>query len=71
MIGNECMLGQVASFMEALALSYDEVVHKIPYRNLLVMQKDKIHPCTGVKITKTSGKEMAARRRQNKRESDK
>lgn len=67
MIGNECMLGQIASFMEALCLSYDEVVHKIPYRNLLVMQKDKIHPCTGVKITHTSGKDMASRRRQNKR----
>lgn len=67
MIGNECMLGQIASFMEALNLTYDEVVHKIPYRNLLVMQKDKIHPCTGVKISKSSGKDMASRRRQNRR----
>lgn len=64
MIGNECLLGQIASFMEALCLSYDEVVHKIPYRNLLVMQKDKIHPCYGTKITKTTGKDMAARRGQ-------
>lgn len=70
MIGNECMLGQIASFMEALGLTYDEVVHKIPYRNLLVMQRDKIHPCTGVKINKTSGKEMAERRRRNKKKSD-
>lgn len=67
MIGNECLLGQIASFMEALNLTYDEVVHKIPYRNLLVMQKDKIRPCTGVKITKTSGKSMAERRRRNKK----
>lgn len=52
--------------MEALCLSYDEVVYKIPYRNLLIMQKDKIHPCTGVKVNKISGKNMAARRRQNK-----
>lgn len=66
MIGNECMLGQIASLMEALALSYDEVVHKIPYRNLLIMQKDKIHPCYGTKINKVSGKDMMARRRQNK-----
>lgn len=67
MIGNECMLGQIASFMEALCLSYDEVVYKIPYRNLLIMQKDKIHPLLGEKVVKTTGKEMASRRRQNKR----
>ncbi|MCX4277852.1 hypothetical protein [Muribaculum sp.] len=53
--------------MEALCLTYDEVVYKIPYRNLLVMQKDKIHPCTGTIISKTTGKDMASRRRQNKR----
>lgn len=29
--------------METLHLTYDEVVFKIPYRNLLVMQRDKIH----------------------------
>lgn len=37
------MLGQIATFMETLHLAYDEVVYKIPYRNLLVMQKDKLH----------------------------
>ncbi len=66
MIGNECMLGQIASFIETLALSYEEVVYKIPYRNLLIMQKDKLHPCTGTKVKRVSGKDMAARRRQNK-----
>lgn len=66
MIGNECLLGQIASFMEALGLSYDEVVYKIPYRNLLIMQKDKIRPCTGIKVKRITGKDMAARRRQNK-----
>lgn len=30
-----------------LHLSYDEVVYKIPYRNLLIMQKDKLHVCYG------------------------
>lgn len=60
------MLGQIASFMEALGLTYDEVVHKIPYRNLLIMQKDKAHPCYGTKVTKTTGKSMAQRRRKNK-----
>lgn len=33
------MLGQIASFMDSLHLSYDEVVYKIPYRNLIIMQK--------------------------------
>nr|DAZ09541.1 MAG TPA: hypothetical protein [Caudoviricetes sp.] len=37
------MLGQIASFMDSLHLSYDEVVYKIPYRNLIIMQKDKLH----------------------------
>lgn len=37
------MLGQVASFMENLHLSYKEVVEVIPYRNLIIMQKDKLH----------------------------
>ncbi len=42
-VGNETMLGQVASFMENLHLSYKEVVEVIPYRNLIIMQKDKLH----------------------------
>ena len=66
MIGNDTLLGQIATLMENLHLSYDEVVYKIPYRTLLVMQKDKLHPCIGVKIKKISGKEMAARRRKTK-----
>ena len=37
------MLGQIASFMDSLHLSYDEVVCKIPYRNMIIMQKDKQH----------------------------
>ena len=40
-IGNDCLLGQIASFMENLHLSYKEVVCEIPYRNLVIMQKDK------------------------------
>lgn len=35
------MLGQIASFMESLHLSYHEVLHEIPYRNLILMSKDK------------------------------
>ena len=29
--------------METLHLSYPEVVHEIPYCNLVIMQKDKLH----------------------------
>ena len=35
------MLGQIATFIEYLHLSYDEVVRGIPYRNLQVMMRDK------------------------------
>lgn len=65
MIGNACLFGQIASFIEALGLTYDEVVYKIPYRNLLMMQRDKLRPCYGQKVVKTTGKEMLARRRKN------
>lgn len=62
MIGNDTLLGQIATLIETLHLSYDDVVYKIPYRNLLIMQKDRLHACIGVKIQKISGKDMAARR---------
>ena len=67
MNGNDMLLGQVASFMDTLHLTYDEVVHKIPYRNLLLMQKDKLHVVYGTKVNKVKGRDMAARRRRNKR----
>lgn len=41
-IGNDCLLGQIATFQESLHLTYDEVLDKIPYRNLIIMQKDKL-----------------------------
>lgn len=63
-------MGQIATFMEALHLTYDEVVYKIPYRNLVIMQKDKLHVCYGTKVHKISGKEMAARRRKNGKKND-
>jgi hypothetical protein len=43
-IGNDCLLGQIATFQESLHLTYDEVFDKIPYRNLIIMQKDKLRP---------------------------
>lgn len=66
MNGNDTLLGQIATFMETLHLTYDEVVKKIPYRNLLLMQKDKLHVVYGTKVNKISGREMAKRRRRNK-----
>lgn len=44
---SKTLLGQVATFMESLHLSYDEVVHRIPYRVMLLMLKDKQHVCYG------------------------
>ena len=61
------MLGQIATLMDNLHLTYDEVVRKIPYRNLLIMQKDKLHIVYGSKVKATDGKSMAEKRRKNKR----
>lgn len=41
------MLGQIATFMEVLHVSYKEAVYEIPYRNLVIMQKDKLHEVYG------------------------
>lgn len=54
--------------MDALGLTYDEVVRKIPYRNLVIMQRDKLRPVYGAKVEKISGRDMAARRRAKKAE---
>lgn len=64
--GNETLLGQIASFVENLHLSYEEVVYKIPYRNLVLMQRDKLHQVFGTKVEKVKGKDMASRRRKNR-----
>lgn len=52
------MLGQIATFMESLHLSYDEVVYKIPYRNLVIMQKDKLHIASGEVMEEVSEEEF-------------
>lgn len=57
------MLGQIATFMDNLHLSYQEVVYEIPYRNLVIMQRDKLRVVYGEKVKKVSGKELAARRK--------
>ncbi|MCC8037916.1 MAG: hypothetical protein LIP02_07270, partial [Bacteroidales bacterium] len=61
-IGNVTLLGQIASFAEALGLGYNEIVREIPYRQLLLMQKDKARVCHGQKVVRMTGKEMAAKR---------
>ena len=64
--GGETLLGQVATIIENLHLSWREVVYEIPYKTLLIMQKDKVQFQNGVVVKKTSGKEMAARRMQGR-----
>ena len=51
--------------MDSLHLSYDEVVNIIPYRNLIIMQKDKQHEVFGDVVKTVSGKDMANRRKRN------
>ncbi len=46
-MGNETLLGQVATFMENLHLSYAEVTEGFSYRQLLIMAKDKQHVAYG------------------------
>lgn len=64
-IGNSCLLGQIASFMENLHLSYDEVVNQIPYRNLVIMQKDKLHTAYGEVMEEMSEEEFFKRKGNN------
>lgn len=51
-------MGQIASFMENLHLTYKEVTEVIPYRNLLIMQKDKAHIATGEVLHEVSEDEF-------------
>jgi hypothetical protein len=60
-IGNETMIGQVATFMETLKLTYNEIVYRIPYRNLLLMQKDILHQVTGDLIIERDGRYLLNR----------
>lgn len=62
------MAGRIATFMEVLHLTYDETINRIPYRLLLLMQRDKQHVATGPVVKQTTGKDMAARRRRNKKQ---
>jgi hypothetical protein len=66
MIGGRTLLGRIATFMDNLHISYDEAVNIIPYRNMVIMSKDKMHEASGDIVHRVSGKEMAGRRNKNK-----
>lgn len=55
-------MGQIATFMDSLHLSYKEVFEEIPYRNLTIMSKDKLRPVYGTKVEKSTGREVMLRR---------
>lgn len=62
-VGNTTFFGQIAHLIDTLHLSYTEVFEAIPYRNLLMMQRDKLHAVYGgQKVKKISGKELVKRR---------
>lgn len=48
--------------MENLHLSYDEVVNVIPYRNLVIMQKDKLHAVYGDVVEEVSARSMKGKK---------
>jgi hypothetical protein len=48
--------------MESLGLSYEDVVYKIPYRNLLIMQKDILHSVSGDLIVERTGRDLLKRK---------
>lgn len=54
------MLGQVATFMDNLHLTYSEVLDGIPYRNLLLMQRDKAHVVYGTLVRRVSARDRLA-----------
>lgn len=56
------MFGQIATYMDTLHLTYTEVWGTIPIRNLILMQKDKLHEATGDIVKETTGREIFERR---------
>lgn len=44
--------------MDNLNLAYDDVLNRIPYRNLVIMQKDKLRACYGDKMKEVSDEEF-------------
>lgn len=65
-IGNDCLLGQIATFQESLHLTYHEVLDEIPYRNLIIMQKDKLRTLyNSEKMVEMSDEEFFRNKGQN------
>lgn len=62
-LGNTNMMGQVASFMENLHLSYKEVFEVIPYPQLLMMSADKLRISTGEKERVVSGRDLLKKKK--------
>lgn len=57
------MYGQIASFLDTLHLSYDEIVNKIPYSVLIVMQRDKLETVEKGEVKEEiPGREMMKRK---------
>ena len=46
-VPSKTIAGQIATFIEALHLTYDDVFRRIPFRTLLLMLKDKQHTTSG------------------------
>lgn len=53
-------MGQIATFMETLHLSYEQVLDGIPYRNLLIMSRDKLRVATGDVVREMNAEQEAA-----------
>ena len=54
------MIGQIATFMESLHLTYNEVLDGIPYRTLLIMSRDKMRIATGEVMHEMTAEEERA-----------
>lgn len=52
--------------MENLHLTYKEVFELIPYRNLIIMQKDKLHTVSGEVMEEVSEDEFFKNKSKNR-----
>lgn len=60
-VGNETIFGVIAFYMETLHLTYKQVYEEIPYRNLILMQQDKLHEAYGDIVKKVSSTDLAGK----------
>lgn len=63
-VGNNSILGVLATLMDSLHVSYTEAFEKIPYPVLLVMSADKIRTLSSneCKVVEMTGREMLNRK---------